>query len=215
MKKENRELSNAEKLLRTKAMIIAFFVLSLLLIVVCASVPGLLSEEGTGKEREALPPVDPSKLYDTKEEDFDILEYDEYLKYDRNIYFYDKMTGVRESIDGNSSSGHGAGYKLLYDLLNAVIAGDLEAYNDMVCDELQYENVFTQQQLYDIVVTKQSQSEKGGYTEYVFLVEYKIHENNGTFRNTVESDASRPQYFVINNSTGELLVMDIIDITYN
>ena len=52
------------------------------------------------------------------------------------------------------------------------------------------------------------------YTEYVMMVEYKIHENNGSFRKDVESDASKPQYFVINSSTGELLVMDIVPVRY-
>jgi hypothetical protein len=48
------------------------------------------------------------------------------------------------------------------------------------------------------------------YIEYVYKVKYKIHENNGTYRNDILSDASRDQYFVINDSSGEMLVMDII-----
>ena len=53
------------------------------------------------------------------------------------------------------------------------------------------------------------------YTEYVLIVEYKIHENNGSFRKDIESDASRPQYFVINNSTGEFKVMNIEYVRYS
>ena len=41
-------------------------------------------------------------------------------------------------------------------------------------------------------------------------VEYKIHENNGTYRRDIESDASRAQYYVINDSLGDLLLMDIV-----
>ena len=69
-----------------------------------------------------------------------------------------------------------------------------------------------------MVITKYSestkQSETGSYSEYVYVVEYKIHENNGTYRKDIESDANRPQYFVINDSTGELLIMDIFSKTH-
>ena len=77
-------------------------------------------------------------------------------------------------------------------------------------------SAFTQQQIYDIEISqysKQSLSDKknGEYTEYVFEVKYKIHENNGTYRNTIQSDVSRPVYFVINDSSGDMLVMDMIE----
>jgi hypothetical protein len=212
MKSEKRELTAAQKHARTKGIIIGAFLGSILLVVLCSVFPGMLGDGG--EERETLPPIDPSKLHETKEEDFDILEYEEYLKYDRAVYYVDKMTGVTESVDDESADTHGEGLKLLYKLFGAVINGDANAYNSMVAESLQYPDGFTQQQVYDITVTKQSQNTEAGHTEYIFKVEYKIHENNGSFRNTVESDASRPQYFVINDSSGRLLVEDIIDIIY-
>ena len=62
---------------------------------------------------------------------------------------------------------------------------------------------------------EQINSEGKTYTEYVIMIEYKIHENNGTFRRDVESDVARPQYFVINNSTGEYKVMEIAYVKYS
>ncbi|MBQ8408391.1 MAG: hypothetical protein IJY39_05945 [Clostridia bacterium] len=216
MEKEKKELTPAEKHKRTKIIIIASFVGALALLLICTSIPGLLDNGGV--ERETVPPVDPEKLWETKEEGFDIMEYEEYLKYDRAIYLYDPRTGVTVGVDDETSGQNGEGFKLIYELLNAIIAGDSDTYNSLVHESVGHFDSFTQQQLYDITVTKESESKKEGaggtYTEYVLKVEYKIHENNGSFRDTVEPDASRPQYFVINDSTGELLVMDIIDVVF-
>ncbi len=213
-KKDKRELSAAEKHKRTKAAILIVFAASLGLLLLYLAVPGLFGES-TGGERETAAPVDPSKLYETKDADFDIFEYEEYLKYDRTVYIEDPSMSTTESVDSATLSKHGDGFIHLYELLHLVMEGDVEAYNAMVSSALQKES-FTQQQLYDIHVTKHSKGDKTdgeeSYTEYVFLVEYKIHENNGSFRNDIEPDAGRPQYFVINDREGRLLLMDVIDI---
>jgi hypothetical protein len=95
--------------------------------------------------------------------------------------------------------------------------GDVDTYNSLVAESEQRED-FTQQQLYDIKITKESEenitTENGVCVRYRIKVEYKIHENNGTYRNTIESDVSRPQIFIVNDSTGEFKVMDIIEQGY-
>ena len=211
---EEKIIDRANRVKRNKRIIIVSFVCAVLLIVVCASVPGLLGE-GSKIENETNPPVDPSKLYETKEEGFNILEYDEYLKYDRSIYINDAANGVLFNVDKNSAALYGEEYSFVYELMQILIKGDIDAYNSIVGEKLERE-YFTQQQLYDIVMTKKSETtqsgDKGFYTEYVVMIEYKIHENNGTYRNDILPDASRPQYLVINDSSGELLLMDIIEI---
>ena len=218
MENEKKILTPAEKHKRTKMIIIAAFIGSLILLFVCLAIPGLLDVGGVGNERETVPPVDPEKLCETKEEGFDIMEYEGYLRYDRTVYLDDPRTGVTVGVYDEIAGQYGEGFELIYHLIDAVIAGDSERYNSMVHESVGHYESFTQQQIYDIKVTKYSEAKKDGadgtYTEYVLTVEYKIHENNGTFRNTVEPDATRPQYYVINNSTGEFLVMDIIDIIY-
>ena len=205
---------NIAKRKKNKRIIIVVFVACLALMAICTFIPGILNGS-SGEERETYAPISPEKLHDTKEPDFDIMEYSEYLKYDRNIYFNDKNTGVKMSVEAKNAYQYGEGFDLLYKVIESIIAGDSEAYNSMVASSAGHYESFTQQQLYDIVITKYSQSNKDGdngeYTEYVYIVEFKIHENNGTYKNNIESDASRPQYFVVNNSTGEYLVMDIID----
>ena len=213
---EKHEIEQRKKK-KTKTIIIVVFAVSALLLAIFSLAPGLLEGNQT-PERETLATIAPEKLHETKEEDFDIMEYEGYLKYDRTIYLDDKFTGVKVSIDDSTKGSYGEGLELLYNLIEVIIAGDSETYNSMVSESVGHYDSFTQQQIYDIVITKHSTAdmEENGksYTEYVFVLEYKIHENNGSFRNTVESDSSRPQYIVINDSTGKLLVMDIIDIIY-
>ena len=171
-----------------------------------------------GETSKPYPPLDPSLLADTKDEDFDIFEYKEYLKYNRVVMLTDKNTGVTESIDDETYKNHGEAVALIYEMLQAIIHGDSETYNSMVAASEGHYESFTQQQLYDMRITRESQTtiqgKNGTYTEYVFTLEYKIHENNGTFKNNLLPDYARPHKLVINDSTGELLVMDIVEPQY-
>ena len=66
------------------------------------------------------------------------------------------------------------------------------------------------QKLYNIKITRMSEedvSENGqNYTKYEFILEYMIHQNNGTFRTDIGSDASKKQYITLTDRTGELLI---------
>ncbi len=189
--------------------------LLLLIAVITAVLESGIFEEDTAKP---YPPLDPSLLADTKDEDFDIFEYKDYLNYNRVVMLTDKNTGVTESIDDETYKNHGEAIVLIYEMLQAIIRGDSEAYNSMVSSSVGHYESFTQQQLYDMRITREShttmKSKNGTYTEYVFTLEYKIHENNGTFKNNLLPDYARPHKIVINDSTGKLLVMDIIEPQY-
>ncbi len=210
---EEQQEAALRKHRKTKRIIIIVFCACLGLLLLSMLLPELFG--GESGERQTAPPVDPEKLEETKEEGFNIFEYEEYLKYDRTVYYHDPSMGTTVGVTEETLKTQGEGFAVLYDLLHLVMEGDSEAYNMLVAEALQKES-FTQQQVYGILVTKHSQKEmsdaKGPYTEYVYHVEYKIHENNGSYRNDIEPDASRPQYFVINNSSGEWLVMDVIPI---
>ncbi len=212
MSKDKTRLTPLEKHKRTKLIIIISFIASVIILIACASAPSLLLGSYTGEDE--LETVDPSKLSETKEEGFDIFEYQEYLKYDRNIYYYDKLSGVSISLDKVSSEQYGEAILFAYDLIGIIANGEFEKYNSLVGRQEEKYESFTQQQLYDIILTLESSKTQGGagktYSEYVVKVEYKIHENNGTYRRDIESDASRAQYYVINDSLGELLLMDIV-----
>ena len=177
-----------------------------------------LLDEPSGSGKKEVETVDPSKLHETKEEGFDIMEYEEYLNLNRTILLCEKDSGVSYSLDESNYTIFGIEVELTYEIIEAIISGDCDEYNEYVHTDVEHSESFTQQQLYDIVITREGESSVSNngnsYTEYVVMVEYKIHENNGSFRADIESDASKPQYFVINNSTGEFLVMDIVTVRY-
>jgi hypothetical protein len=76
---------------------------------------------------------------------------------------------------------------------------------------------FTMQKIYDSQITKYSTEEiettNGNYTKYIYIVEYRILKNNGTFRNDI-GDGSRAQYITITNKSGEFLIDSIGYIRY-
>ncbi len=207
--KEKKIPKNTDKN-KKRIIIIALCLLGALLL--CIALTAILNSLESGREEyETLPPVDPLMLYKPYPEDFDIMKYDEYLKLDRNIYHDDKQSGIMQSVEYGKASAHGESFVLMYDIMLSIIDGDHREYNSYMGNERLKKQGFTQQQLYDITISPYSSSESNGYAEYVYKVTYKIHENNGTYRDTIISDVSRPQYFYIDNSTGSLKVMKIIE----
>lgn len=198
----------AKKSKRTRTIIIAIFIASLILVAAYAIVPSFFGENE--EEYETYPPVHPSKLHDTKEPGFDIMEYEEYLNLDRNIMYTDG--GFSVSIDENDASEYGEQFRLAYDILGYLIAGDVEKYNSVVSKDLRKES-FTQQQLYDISIQKSVPNEDDPYI-YAVRVEYKIHENNGTYRNNIEPDAMRYQIYCMERVNGKLTVTAILEPYY-
>ncbi len=215
MNEEQRaeQIATAKK---NKRIIFIVFSITVAVLVVLAVVVGLLELGDTGPDVETWGTVDPSLLHETKDEDFDIMEYDEYLSLNRTITYFESNMTV--SVDDSTVGNYDEGFQLMYELIKCMIAGDHEGYNFYVFPKDEQEGPFTQQQIYDVVLARHSYTQKSGdsgsYTEFVYKLEYKIHENNGTFRNDIESDASRPQYFVINDSMGDMMVMDIIETGY-
>jgi hypothetical protein len=208
MEEQNTKREYAKSKKRVWIIIACLACAFLLCGIMIAIVEGYESGEG---EFETWGAIDPLKLHETYDEDFDIMEYDEYLGFDRNIYLDDRQTGVKESVAQEQASLHGKAFEVVYFVLRAINEGDSETYNAYMGKDALKKGEFTQQQIYDITISPHSSSEDGGIEEYIFKVTYKIHENNGTYRNTIESDTSRPQYFYVNNSTGEFLVAKILE----
>lgn len=213
---ENSAEIIAAKRKKNKKIIIGVFAGSLVLTAVCALIPGLLGESGK-TEYETYPPLPPHKLYETYEDGFEILEYEEYLKFDRNVYLYGAGNSTKTIINEKTAKQSGKDIALVYDILAALIAGDVDRYNEMVVKDLE-RDWFSQQQLYRMAIGREKEEsfkENGKtYTEYVVKVEYMIHENNGSYRNNIESDAMRVQYFYIDDRAGELKVTAIVEPYY-
>ena len=206
-KKEKKKISFKAKIIIVIALLVAA-------LAICAVVIGIMESIETGEgERKVYPPIDESLLSDTKPEGFDIMEYEEYIEYhDINIYY--KKDNIKESVSEENAGNYGEAFSVVYNVMLAIRDGNSDLYNLYMGSSKLKKSDFTQQQIYDVTITFQpgyTDDEKVSYDKSVFKVEYKIHENNGTYRNNIESDASRPIYFIVDNSSGEMLVTDMIE----
>ena len=158
-----------------------------------------------------------SSEYVTDEAEF--LADQTYRGYDKTMYYYDPQTGITEGITEGKYEDYGECVLFLADFLSAIIAGDAEEYN-MFFSDVYFENnepkeSFSMQKLYDIQVSPYSKEEKAAedgqkYTEYIYMLQYRIRKNNGSLRNDMDSDGLRPQYILITNRDGKLLIDRIL-----
>ncbi len=130
--------------------------------------------------------------------DLDVTADEEYMGLDRYVYF--KNGNETIAITDGDYAAYNPAVEFFGKYFETVIAGDAETYNTFFSD-LYYKNNkpydrFAPQMLYDIRIEMLSQDpQNDGSTLYAFNVEYKIHRNDGTFRNDIDSDASKKLYF--------------------
>ena len=167
-----------------------------------------------GKGEETSPPSG-TIIFATPNFDYNILEDEEYLSLNRRFYLCDERYGITEELTDKNIAAYGEAAMVLRDAINALIAGDADAYNALFSENYyathKPESAFTMQRIYDIKFTLVKETEKvgerGNYTQYEYEVEYKIQLNDGTFRTDIGHDESRKQYFVLSDSvTGEPLI---------
>ena len=196
---------------------VAFAVVAIPLINILDKLQNGEDTEETGK----LPPS--SIIFATPDYEYDIMQDEEYLQLNRRIYHCDERSGLTEELTDKNIGGYGPAARVLREAINAIIAGDADAYNSLFSDNYyannEPESPFTMQRLYDIKITKVNETiksgEKGKYTQYEYEVEYKIRLNDGTFRTDIGHDESKKQYFILSDSvTGEVLIDQILDYNY-
>ena len=196
---------------------VAFAVVAIPLINILDKLQNGEDTEETGK----LPPS--SIIFATPDYEYDIMQDEEYLQLNRRIYHCDERSGLTEELTDKNIGGYGPAAKVLREAINAIIAGDADAYNSLLSDNYyannEPESPFTMQRLYDIKITKVNETiksgEKGKYTQYEYEVEYKIRLNDGTFRTDIGHDESKKQYFILSDSvTGDVLIDQILDYNY-
>ncbi len=148
----------------------------------------------------------------------DIFEDERYLALIDNgfIYYTDHATNLTVGIERDNAETQGEEVKFMVEYIYSIINGDSEGYNNFFSEKYFSENerkdVFTMQKLYDVNITKElptNVSDKNSsYTQYVFILEYRILENNGTFRDDF-LDGKRKQYITVTDREGRLLIDSI------
>ena len=143
----------------------------------------------------------------------DIQKNPAYLNLDREVVYAYDATGVGFSttITEEEWDSFDGEVKFLYQYLQNIIAGDVEAYNACLSEryirEFGREDLFSPQMLYEMKISFYRADADGGK---VYLLEYKIYHNDGSFRTDVGSGMSRPQFVkVIEPSEGQYKIENI------
>lgn len=152
--------------------------------------------------------------------DFDIFTDEAYLDLDRNLHFSDDGgTSTAILTDDNSYNSAHKTARFFKTYFDTIINGDNEAYNLLFTEEYIKKNGtkerFTMQMVYNMEATMlRSEDKDDGTTLYEFEVRYAIRRNNGTFRDDLDSDVTRPQIYVLSESAneGEILIAAISDV---
>jgi hypothetical protein len=147
--------------------------------------------------------------------ELDIMKDPAYLALDRTVYYNDVQYGITVALDQKNVNKYGPAVEVLNQTIQFIIAGDADGYNQLLSvnylENNDFEPPFTMQQLYDIRISKvQETIVNGEYTQYEFELEYRIRNNDGTFRTDIGSDESKRQYVILSNSTSNDVLIDQI-----
>ena len=147
--------------------------------------------------------------------ELDIMKDPAYLALDRTVYYNDVQYGITVALDQKNVNKYGPAVEVLNQMIQFIIAGDADGYNRLLSvnylENNDFEPPFTMQQLYDIRISKvQETIVNGEYTQYEFELEYRIRNNDGTFRTDIGSDESKRQYVILSNSTSNDVLIDQI-----
>lgn len=147
--------------------------------------------------------------------DGNILEYDLYLGYNREVVYYDNLQGygTPQILTEETAEPH---FKLLYDYIQSIITGDERLYNSFFNETYfkshDNQDPFEQQMLYDITIYHYStENLEDGDTLNTYQVDYMILKNNGTFRRDIGSNMIRSQYLVVREEhDGTVSIEDLV-----
>lgn len=206
---ENKEKNTNEKIeentpeekrkKQKKAIVIAFSAMLAVILVWYAVIPGVEYIAAAIKESQKdeytsdyMDHIKSLRFYPADYNE-DITKDSEYMEKNRYIA-YTKGNDTYIITDGDYS-GYDSTVEFFARYFDTVINGRYEEYDSYFTEgyfeEQTNKERFTPQKLYDIEIKFISTSTVEDAISYIYYVDYKIFENNGTFRNDIESDASR------------------------
>ena len=215
---QSRQAQESTRRLK-RGMIIVLVALLVFAVIAIPLISYLDSLEKQEQEEPAETKKESTIIFHTPDWDLDIMKEPGYLALDRTVYYCDIQYGMTVALDEKNRDKYGPAVQVLTKMIERIIAGDAEGYNELFSENY-FENhdeepPFTRQQLYDIKLTKIKETTmSAGYTQYEFEVEYRIRNNNGTFRTDIGDGESRKQYFVLSDSTSKDVLIDQI-LKYN
>lgn len=210
----NTETQNTkdQKKAKKKKMLIAIIIISILAVIsyVLLENPQIFEKQ----EKKSPTSMYSDKLYSyvfyDADYNRDITQDAEYMLLDREVHY--KQGYLSISVPREEAASYNKAVEFFYDYFDTVMAGDYETYNTYFTDRY-YEYYdpyisFAPQMIYDIEVEQLTEvSNDDGTINWTFNVTYKIRQNDGTFRNDLDSDATKTLYYeLICNKDGKVLI---------
>ena len=170
--------------------------------------------------KKALEPIEIDFDFYPADYDENIMENEKYLDLIKGEYIRvcNAATGITSGVDLSKTDKYSSEIVFMLDYIQDIINGDHESYNARFSEDYykQHDPLerFTMQKVYDVLITQKETEtitdEKTGvnYTKYLIVLEYKIFENNGTFRRDI-GNGSRKQYITLTDKNGSLLIDSI------
>jgi hypothetical protein len=132
-----------------------------------------------------------------------IFENGEYLALNRFVYYCEDPSGygLTTQITDEDRMTFDVKVRFAETYLNTLMLGDSTALRAMCTENYLKENQipnFTQQMIYESHIYYYStEAQKDGSKLVTYRLEYKIYQNNGTYRRDVGSDSPKPEYLVL------------------
>lgn len=214
MQTEARKTTDAKKI-RKKRMIIAILIISVLAVISYVLLENPQIFERTEKQKATSMYSDElySYVFYPTDYNLDVTADEWYMQLDRSVHY--KNGAVSLMVYEEDLPGYNDAVKFFVEYFETIIAGDADTYNTYFTDKY-YETYtpydrFAPQMIYDIEVEQLSEtSGEDGTTSWSFNVKYKIHRNDGTFRNDLDSDSSKKLLFeLIGDIDGSVKINNI------
>lgn len=143
--------------------------------------------------------------------DGDIRTSEVYLVLDREFHYYDENRGWGRAVSREETDADPE-WRVLQSYFDCLIDGDAAGLRALLAPDANGISVpdFAQQMVYEMRVTRIKETEESGALRVTYRLEYRIHQNNGTYRRDVGSDAMRPEYLTLTkDKNGDFCIFDI------
>jgi hypothetical protein len=212
LRKVGMEMSQSNKNVR-KTLIIVLIALAVVLLVMyllTLLLPRVLDTLSKNEEEEG------TADFNFYEPDFneDIYTDSQYLALIENgVLQYDNGSNSIVTLTLENAKDHGDVADMLTRFVYSIIEGDNDLYNSFFSNEYMKKHSpkgkFTMQKIYNGTIMPYSvetiQENNGNYTKFIYKLNYRILNNNGSFRMDIGDD-SKTQYIVITDREGKLLI---------
>lgn len=202
---------------KSKSIIIIFLIFIIGTTILCVALLGAMSAKDKNQPQKGT-----TYLFYEPDYDKDILKDENYLELDRTVKFENPDNGITYAIvNGNMDEVPTIMHDsvgLICNFVDYAIKGESKMLNQLFSQEYidaggKTKMDFTMQQLYNIKITYVTSSSEviDGFTveSYDYWLEYMIRQNNGTFRNDMESDCIKKEYVRVTDRNG-ILGIDVL-----